>query len=48
MPQAWLWFPDKQSRDAAMATFASLAAARGLTWSELCRALADGELTLTE
>src|SRR5690606_26355407 len=29
MPQAWLWFPDEQSRDAAMATFASLAAAHG-------------------
>lgn len=25
----------------------ALAAARGLTWSELCRALADGELALT-
>ena len=24
-----------------------LAAERGLTWSELCRALADGELALT-
>ena len=50
----WLECPPKRIRIAADVTAAqrdalhALAAARGMTWSELCRALADGELALTE
>ncbi len=50
----WLECPPTRVRLAADVTaeqrntLHALAAARGMTWSELCRALADGELTLTE
>ena len=48
-----LGLPPERIRIAADVTAAqrdalhALAAARGMTWSELCRALADGELALT-
>lgn len=48
----WLSCPPARTRLAADVTpeqrdrLRELAAKRGMTWSELCRALADGEVTL--